>query len=67
MGILDRIPFLRKESEIAIDPVCGVEVHKSNPPGGTARHENVTYYFCGAGDRATFLEDPARYARAAQA
>lgn len=66
MGILDRIPFLKKESEIAIDPHCGMEVHKSNPPGGTARHEQVTYYFCGAGCRTTFQEDPAKYVKAAQ-
>ena len=66
MGILGWIPFLKKESEIATDPICGTEVHKSNPPGGTARHENVTYFFCGAEDRATFLEDPARHVKAIQ-
>ena len=59
-----KIPFIgKKESETAIDPICDMEVMKSNPPGGTARHENVTYFFCGAGCRKEFESAPARYAK----
>ena len=54
--------FWRKESETAIDPICNMEVQKSNPPGGTARHEGQSYYFCGASCRHEFESDPARHA-----
>lgn len=60
-----RIPFFgSKESEMAKDPICGMEVHKANPPGGTARYQNKTYFFCGAACRHQFEEDPSKYATA---
>jgi len=45
----------------AVDPVCGMDVSKRSPAGGTAEHEGKTYYFCGPGCRAEFEEDPAGY------
>jgi YHS domain-containing protein len=45
----------------ATDPVCGMSVSKKSPGGGTAEHEGTTYYFCGPGCRAEFLEDPKGY------
>ena len=49
-------------SPMATDPVCKMEVDKTNPPGGTAEHEGKTYYFCAPGCRQTFLGAPATYA-----
>jgi Cu+-exporting ATPase len=46
----------------AIDPVCKMEVDTANPTGGTAEHEDETYYFCAAGCREEFKADPAKYA-----
>ena len=45
----------------ATDPVCGMEVEKANPPGGSFAHEGETYYFCAPGCRTAFSQDPARY------
>ncbi|MDP9223288.1 MAG: YHS domain-containing protein [Actinomycetota bacterium] len=45
----------------AIDPVCGMSVDASNPPGGSYNYEGVTYYFCAPGCREDFVEDPASY------
>ena len=55
--LLDR--FRRKRT--AIDPVCGMEVDTKSPPGGTAQHNGVTYYFCGTGCRLEFEEDAEGY------
>jgi xanthine dehydrogenase accessory factor len=44
----------------AVDPVCGMTVAIAGA-GETAVHEGRTYYFCGAGCRACFEADPARY------
>ncbi len=47
-------------SASAVDPVCGMSVEMA-----TARHtadvDGVTYYFCGAGCRRRFLQDPQQY------
>ena len=48
-------------SGTAIDPVCGMTVDISNPPGGTFRYEGTTYYFCSRGCRMDFEEDPVGY------
>ncbi len=55
--LLDRI----RGKRTAIDPVCGMEVEIRNPPGGTAKHRNVTYHFCGTGCRLEFEEDAEGY------
>jgi Cu+-exporting ATPase len=48
-------------SSTAVDPVCGMDVDKNNPGGGTHNHEGTTYYFCGTGCRLEFQEDAAGY------
>ena len=54
-----KLPFM-KESK-AIDPVCGMEVGTDNPPGGTALHVGIVYYFCGPGCRVAFEKEPEAY------
>jgi xanthine dehydrogenase accessory factor len=48
------------EAVEAVDPVCGMTVAIAGARE-TAVHEGRTYYFCGAGCRARFEADPARY------
>ena len=50
-----------KPGDTAVDPICKMTVAKANPPGGTAEHEDKTYYFCAPGCRETFLKDPAKW------
>jgi xanthine dehydrogenase accessory factor len=47
----------------AIDPVCGMTVLIS-PDALSLEHDGTTYYFCCAGCRRAFENDPAAYARA---
>jgi xanthine dehydrogenase accessory factor len=47
----------------AIDPVCGMTVRTSDG-GMPLEHDGTTYYFCCAGCRRAFENDPAAYARA---
>jgi xanthine dehydrogenase accessory factor len=44
----------------AIDPVCGMTVRVTSL-AVTADYEQRTYYFCGAGCRQAFVQDPAVY------
>lgn len=46
----------------AKDPICAMDVDTANPPGGKTVHNGQTYYFCSAGCRRTFEQDPAKYA-----
>jgi xanthine dehydrogenase accessory factor len=46
----------------AVDPVCGMTV-AAGPASRPLQHEGVTYYFCRAGCRREFEQDPAAYAR----
>lgn len=50
-----------KEEGTAIDPVCNMVVKKSDPGGGTAEYQEVTYYFCAPGCRRTFQENPEKH------
>ncbi|NQW18801.1 MAG: YHS domain-containing protein [Chloroflexi bacterium] len=50
---------------MGIDPICGMEVDRSNPSGGASRHEGVTYVFCGNHCKTEFDKDPAKHAAAA--
>jgi xanthine dehydrogenase accessory factor len=43
----------------AVDPVCGMTVVEGS--GERAVHAGVTYWFCGAGCRRRFEDEPARY------
>jgi xanthine dehydrogenase accessory factor len=45
--------------EDAVDPVCGMTVTARNP----VEYEEVPYYFCSAGCRRSFEEDPAAYVK----
>ena len=56
-----KIPLFSKKPEIAIDPVCHMEVDKANPNGGSAQFDNVEYYFCGPGCRVAFIKEPEAY------
>ena len=42
------------------DPVCGMDVDPATAKH-TTEHAGKTYYFCAAGCRKAFEEDPARY------
>ena len=44
----------------AIDPVCGMTVD-AGPASYPLEHEGSTYYFCMAGCRRSFEQDPAAY------
>ena len=47
--------------ETANDPVCSMNVVTNNPPGGSYKFENITYYFCGPGCRVAFSKEPLSY------
>jgi xanthine dehydrogenase accessory factor len=49
-------------AEEAIDPVCGMTV-LTTPGGLRLTRDGITYYFCCAGCRRTFENDPVAYAR----
>lgn len=42
------------------DPVCGMQVDKSNA-AATYEYKGKTYYFCDPSCQCTFEEDPERY------
>ena len=44
--------------DIAIDPICHMEVDTANPRGGSAEHAGKSYYFCNPRCREKFLADP---------
>lgn len=48
------------EPEVAIDPVCGMQV-AITPTALSAQHTSETVYFCGSGCRRAFLDDPGRF------
>jgi xanthine dehydrogenase accessory factor len=49
----------RSAAEV-IDPVCGMTV-LAGPGGKPVEHEGLTYYFCSAGCRGQFEDNPAEY------
>jgi xanthine dehydrogenase accessory factor len=52
----------RAEPAEAVDPVCGMTV-AADSSGYPLEHEGVTYYFCRAGCRREFEQDPAAYVK----
>jgi len=46
----------------ATDPVCGMTV-TADASGRPVEHDGVTYYFCSAGCRRAFEQDPAAYVK----
>ena len=47
----------------AVDPVCGMTV-APNASAMPLEHDGVTYYFCCAGCRRTFEQNPDGYTKA---
>jgi len=48
-------------TDMAIDPVCKMEVDEKRPPGGTAEYQGKKYYFCSPGCKKAFEKDPQKY------
>ena len=46
----------------AVDPVCGMTV-TADASGRPLEHEGITYWFCSAGCRSAFENDPAAYTK----
>lgn len=62
--IMDTGPFINRRSaapaDIAIDPVCHMEVDKA-APAATRDHAGVTYHFCSTGCAEAFEKRPGDY------
>jgi xanthine dehydrogenase accessory factor len=58
-----RAPRAEPEPAEAVDPVCGMTVTAS-ASARPAEHDGVTYYFCCAGCRQKFSENPGAYIKA---
>jgi len=43
------------------DPVCGMEVDREHPPGGTVQRGRYAYHFCSDRCRERFLAEPERW------
>ncbi len=61
IGKLMKLLGFNRGSPTAIDPICLMEVDKSNPSGGTSTYQEVTYYFCAPGCKRVFDQEPERY------
>ncbi len=46
------------------DPICGMMIDPEKA-AGSSKYEGQTYYFCGAGCKKSFDDDPAKHAGAA--
>ncbi len=46
-------------ADVAIDPVCGMQVVKEGAQH-TSEYKGVTYYFCARGCKLDFEDDPER-------
>jgi len=53
----------RRFEEMAVDPVCGMEVEPAEAPA-TASHGGEKYYFCAESCRDRFVNEPARFIQA---
>ena len=56
--------YLRPQPTTAVDPVCGMEVDIASAHY-QSKYNNETYYFCGAGCKASFDKNPEQYVTAA--
>jgi YHS domain-containing protein len=54
-----RVEIGAAEPEMAVDPVCGMEVDPADA-AATASVDGVTHYFCSTGCRDHFLADQRR-------
>lgn len=50
----------QKAADTATDPVCGMTVKKAEAKA-TLDHKGTTYYFCSAGCKEAFANDPEKY------
>lgn len=49
------------EGEVAVlDPICGMKIGKGHAVD-EAVYQGTTYYFCMAGEKEVFLQDPEKY------
>jgi YHS domain-containing protein len=55
---------VREVSEMAVDPVCKMNVDPENAPA-KSEYEGETYYFCAPGCKAAFDRDPEKYLKGA--
>ena len=55
------LPFFNKKKEIAIDPVCKMEVDVKSPPGGSYAYKGTNYYFCAPGCKRSFEKEPEKF------
>jgi Cu+-exporting ATPase len=55
----------RLEDEMAVDPVCGMQVDEENAAVGL-EHEGEAYYFCSRACMQKFEDDPGAYAKKAE-
>jgi YHS domain-containing protein len=53
---------LPQEAEMAIDPVCKMQVDESKS-AGTSEYNGKTYYFCAAVCKRKFDENPEKYVK----
>jgi Cu+-exporting ATPase len=53
---------VKEDAKMAKDPICGMNVDE-NKAAGTAVYEGKTYYFCSAGCKAKFENEPDKYAK----
>jgi YHS domain-containing protein len=61
LGWMDtHTPPSTPDHDVAIDPVCGMEVRIEGAQH-TAEYEGRTWYFCGKGCRLEFEDGPARF------
>jgi len=60
-----RLELKLAESAEAVDPVCGMTV-TADASALQLMHDGVTYYFCCAGCRRTFADNPNAYIKAVQ-
>lgn len=51
------------ESDTVVDPVCGMEIKKSEAKA-TYEYKGKTYYFCMEGCKEKFVKEPAKYVSA---
>jgi Cu+-exporting ATPase len=50
-----------KETEMAKDPVCGMDVDEKTA-AGKSEYQGKTYYFCSTGCKRDFDKNPEKYA-----
>jgi len=55
--------FQDEEVEVAVDPVCKMDVDEQKA-AATAEYKGKTYYFCAPGCKKAFLDDPEKYLKA---